>query len=116
MGRGDGQVRGDAGRALERRGCGVRCTFVMIWLRRRSIVLPSLRMGGASFLGRTTGRSRCGGCRSPERRVVAKEILLRVAVLYCLWLEAPGVEVPRLDAIGAIRDDVASSAYLDVEY
>ena len=31
-------------------------------------------------------------------------------------LEVPGVEVPPLDAIGAIRDDVASSAYLDVEY
>ena len=31
--------------------CGVRCTFVMIWLRRRSIALPCFRTGGASFLG-----------------------------------------------------------------
>ena len=43
--------------------CGVRCTFVMIWLRRRSIVLPYLRTGGALFLGRTTTRSRCGTWR-----------------------------------------------------
>ena len=49
--------------------CGVRCTFVMIWLRRRSIVLPYPRTGGASFLGRTTRRSRCMGYRNPERRV-----------------------------------------------
>ena len=47
-----------------------------------------LRTGGASCPRRTTTRSSSGGCRSPERRVVAKEILL--AVLYCL----PGVEVP----------------------
>ena len=30
--------------------CGVRCTFVMMFLRCRSIVLPYLRTGGASFL------------------------------------------------------------------
>ena len=30
--------------------CGVRCTFVMIWLRRRSSALPCFRTGGASFL------------------------------------------------------------------
>ena len=30
--------------------CGVHCTFVMIWLRRRSKASPSLRTGGASFL------------------------------------------------------------------
>ena len=30
--------------------CGVRCTFVMIWLRRRSRALPCFRTGGASFL------------------------------------------------------------------
>ena len=98
MGRGDRRMRGDAGRALEGRALrGVHCTFVMIWLRRRSFVLPSPRTGGASCLGRRTTRSSSGGCRSPERRVVAKEILL--AVLYCLF------EVPPLDAIGAIRDD-----------
>ena len=48
--------------------CGVHCTFVMIWLRRRSGPLQSLRTGGASCLGRATGRSSSGGCRSPERR------------------------------------------------
>ena len=30
--------------------CGVRCTFVMIWLRHRSRALLSPRTGGASFL------------------------------------------------------------------
>ena len=30
--------------------CGVRCTFVLIWLRRRSAALPCFRTGGASFL------------------------------------------------------------------
>ena len=30
--------------------CGVHCTFVMMWLRRRSIALPCFRTGGASFL------------------------------------------------------------------
>ena len=30
--------------------CGVLCTFVMIWLRRRSFALPCFRTGGASFL------------------------------------------------------------------
>ena len=30
--------------------CGVRCTIVMIWLRRRSRALPCFRTGGASFL------------------------------------------------------------------
>ena len=43
--------------------CGVRCTFVMIWLRRRSIALPCFRTGGASFLGRSTRRSRSGTSR-----------------------------------------------------
>ena len=43
--------------------CGVRCTFVMIWLRRRSSALPCFRTGGASCLGRTTRRSRCGPWR-----------------------------------------------------
>ena len=42
---------------------GVHCTFVMIWLRRRSGALPCFRTGGASFLGRTTRRSRCGTWR-----------------------------------------------------
>ena len=32
--------------------CGVRCTFVMICVRRRSIALPCFRTGGASCLGR----------------------------------------------------------------
>ena len=40
--------------------CGVRCTFVLMCVRCRSIVLPSRRTGGALFLGRTTGRSRSG--------------------------------------------------------
>ena len=30
--------------------CGVRCTFVVIWLRRRSAALPCFRTGGASCL------------------------------------------------------------------
>ena len=43
--------------------CGVRCTFVMIWLRRRSAALPCFRTGGASCLRRGTRRSRCGTWR-----------------------------------------------------
>ena len=43
--------------------CGVRCTFVMIYLRRRSMALPCSRTGGASCLGRGTTRSRCGTWR-----------------------------------------------------
>ena len=45
--------------------CGVRCTFVMIWLRRRSGALPCFRTGGASCLGVdiVTKRSRCGTWR-----------------------------------------------------
>ena len=43
--------------------CDVHCTFVMMRLRRRSIVLQSLRTGGALFLGQTTTRSRCGTWR-----------------------------------------------------
>ena len=43
--------------------CGVRCTFVMIWLRRRSAVLRCFRTGGASCLRRATTRSRCGTWR-----------------------------------------------------
>ena len=43
--------------------CGVRCTFVMICLRRRSRALPCFRTGGASCLRRQTGRSRCGTWR-----------------------------------------------------
>ena len=43
--------------------CGVHCTFVMIRLRRRSLVLPCFRTGGASFLRRATRRSRCGTWR-----------------------------------------------------
>ena len=34
--------------------CGVHCTFVMIWLRRRSTASPSPRTGGASCPGRRT--------------------------------------------------------------
>ena len=43
--------------------CGVHYTFVMIWLRRRSSALLSLRTGGASCLGRSTRRSKCGTWR-----------------------------------------------------
>ena len=43
--------------------CGVRCTFVMMCVRRRSMALPSLRTGGASCLRRATPRSRCGTWR-----------------------------------------------------
>ena len=49
--------------------CGVHCTFVMIWLRRRSSALPCFRTGGASFLvvmGNIVLRqesSRCGTWR-----------------------------------------------------
>ena len=43
--------------------CGVRCTFVMICLRRRSRALPCFRTGGASCLRRTVRRSRCGTWR-----------------------------------------------------
>ena len=57
--------------------CGVHCTFVMMCLRRRSIALPSLRTGGASCLGRATGRSSSGGCRSPERRGDGVEVAVR---------------------------------------
>ena len=57
--------------------CGVRCTFVMIWLRRRSMALPSLRTGGASCPARGTTRSSSGGCRSPERRRGGVEVAVR---------------------------------------
>ena len=43
--------------------CGVHCTFVMIWLRRRSSALPCFRTGGASFLRQTITRSMCGTWR-----------------------------------------------------
>ena len=43
--------------------CGVHCTFVTMCLHRRSIALPCFRTGGASCLGRTTRRSRCGTWR-----------------------------------------------------
>ena len=43
--------------------CGVRCTFVTIWLRRRSVVLPYLRTGGASFLGTRRATYVCGTSR-----------------------------------------------------
>jgi len=43
--------------------CGVHCTFVMIWLRRRSRALRCFRTGGASCLRRGTTRSRCGTWR-----------------------------------------------------
>ena len=36
--------------------CGVRCTFVMICLRRRLAALPCFRTGGASCLGRAQPR------------------------------------------------------------
>ena len=50
VGRGDRQMRGDAGRTLCRVRCGVHCTFVMICLRRRSGALRCFRTGGASCL------------------------------------------------------------------
>ena len=43
--------------------CSVRCTFVVIWLRRRSMALPCFRMGGALCLRRATGRSSCSRAR-----------------------------------------------------
>ena len=48
--------------------CGAHCTFVMIWLRRRSVALPCFRTGGASFLvmgmiGMRQEWSRCGTWR-----------------------------------------------------
>ena len=43
--------------------CGVRCTFVMMCLRRRSGALRCFRTGGASCLRRKTRRSRCGTWR-----------------------------------------------------
>ena len=52
-------LEGHSKRALR----GVRCTFVMIWLRRRSMALPCFRTGGASCLGRATRRSRSGTWR-----------------------------------------------------
>ena len=36
--------------------CGVHCTFVMMWLRRRSSAWPCFRTGGASFLAMGTIR------------------------------------------------------------
>ena len=36
--------------------CGVHCTFMMMWLRRRSMVSPCFRTGGASFLAMGTIR------------------------------------------------------------
>ena len=36
--------------------CGVRCTFVMMWLRRRSSAWPCFRTGAASFLAMGTIR------------------------------------------------------------
>jgi len=43
--------------------CSVHCTFVTIWLRRRSGASPSPRTGGASCLARSTRRSWCGTWR-----------------------------------------------------
>ena len=43
--------------------CGVHCTFVLIWLRRRSGALRCFRTGGASYLRRATRRSRSGTWR-----------------------------------------------------
>ena len=43
--------------------CGVHCSFVMMCLRCRSIVLPYLRTGAASCLRWTTRRSRSGTWR-----------------------------------------------------
>ena len=53
VGRGDRRMRGDAGICHSARALrGVRCTFVMMCLRRRSIALPCFRTGGASCLCR----------------------------------------------------------------
>ena len=66
-------LEGHSGEVL----CGVRCTFVMIWLRRRSGALPCLRTGGASCPHRRTRRSSSGGCRCPERRGDGVEVAVR---------------------------------------
>ena len=63
--------------------CCVRCTFVMMCLRRRSTALPCFRTGGASCLVMRVvvsirqECSRCGGCRSPERRGGGVEVAVR---------------------------------------
>ena len=44
--------------------CGVRCTFVMMCLRRRSDALPCFRTGGASCPRRPTARSSCSRARA----------------------------------------------------
>ena len=44
--------------------CGVHCTFVLMCVRCRSIVLLSPRTGGASCLRRTTARSSCSRARA----------------------------------------------------
>ena len=41
--------------------CGVRCTFVMMCLRRRSLALPCFRTGGASFPVMGIGRQEWSG-------------------------------------------------------
>ena len=61
----------------------------MMCLRRRSIALPSFRTGGASCLGRTTRRSRCGTWRRRMRGDAGRALASCVAasaVLFVIWL------------------------------
>jgi len=67
--------------------CGVHCTFVMIWLRRRSWALPCFRTGGASCLGRATTRSRSGTWRPANawRRWKGTRVPCVAASAVLLW-------------------------------
>ena len=71
---------------------GVRCTFVLMCVRCRSIALRSFRTGGASCLRRTTRRSRCGTSRPANA-----------------WRRCEGTRIPCVSASTVLCDDVSSS-------